>query len=101
MYCCLYMVGNASSIPPRLPFLSPVLRRLRDRAVADQQTITYTLVCCSYRGYWTSRGRPSEKGIELDAAATLKWIKEKEKDSDNKDSYIKKVPVVLWGQSNG
>jgi pimeloyl-ACP methyl ester carboxylesterase len=95
------MVGNASSIPPRLPFLSPVLRKLRDRAVADQQTITYTFVCCSYRGYWKSRGRPSEKGIQLDAAATLKWIREQDNDNNNGEGCIKEIPVVLWGQSIG
>ena len=79
LFFSLYIVahvilGNASSIPPRLPFLSPVLRMLRD---SHQETglVRFTMVCCSYRGYWTSQGRPSEKGIAKDAAAALEWIK--------------------------
>lgn len=80
----LMMVGNASSIPPRLPFLSPVLRSLRE----DTCNVKYTMVCCSYRGFWTSSGRPSEKGIAMDAIATLNWIT----DADE---------IVVWGQSIG
>ncbi|KAK0124070.1 hypothetical protein ONS95_009056 [Cadophora gregata] len=93
----LYFQGNASSIPPRLPFLSPVLRMLRDRCQAG--AVRYTMVCCSYRGYWSSKGRPSEKGIALDAAASLDWVR---------DDFLKQggkvtesVPVVVWGQSIG
>lgn len=53
------------------------------------------MVCLSYRGYWSSKGRPTEKGIRLDAAAALKWIHDKETESG------KPVQVILWGQSIG
>jgi len=43
------IVGNASSLPPRLPLLSPVLRMLRDSDVGGP--VSYTMVCLSYRGY--------------------------------------------------
>lgn len=59
----------------------------------------YTLVALSYRGYWTSHGRPSQKGIELDALAALDWVR---------DTYFTTTPdtettplIVLWGQSIG
>lgn len=92
----VYFQGNASSIPPRLPLLSPVLRRLQDRAVVENMGVTYTMICCSYRGYWTSRGRPSERGLEMDAAATLQWIKKHDNEASGEE-----IPVVLWGQSIG
>lgn len=57
------------------------------------------MVCCSYRGYWTSKGRPSEQGICKDAAAALQWI------VSHHDHAVKSldgtIPVVLWGQSIG
>src|SRR4051794_33675624 len=68
----LTVPGNASSLPPRLPFLSPVLRMLSQNRL--DYPVKYIMVCCSYRGFWTSNGRPSEKGIALDAEATLRWI---------------------------
>ena len=53
------------------------------------------IVALSYRGFWTSSGRPSEAGIKLDAAAALEWaIKTFPSDHEN-------VRVVLWGQSLG
>jgi acetyl esterase/lipase len=57
------------------------------------------MVCCSYRGYWTSKGRPSEKGIALDAAAALEWIKAEHKRQSA--SEIEPPHVVIWGQSIG
>ncbi|KAE8451107.1 hypothetical protein EG329_004779 [Mollisiaceae sp. DMI_Dod_QoI] len=93
----LYLQGNASSIPPRLPFLSPVLRMLRNRASVP---VTYTIVCCSYRGYWTSKGRPSERGIGMDAAAALKWIRESHRQEAD-ELPTEHLPVVIWGQSIG
>jgi fermentation-respiration switch protein FrsA (DUF1100 family) len=90
--CSSYMLGNASSLPPRLPFLSPVLRILRDRTSIS--STRYTVACCSYRGYWTSKGRPSEKGIALDAVAALKWV-------EGHGAKSERIKVVLWGQSIG
>jgi fermentation-respiration switch protein FrsA (DUF1100 family) len=58
----------------------------------------YVMVCCSYRGYWTSSGRPSERGIALDAIAALKWIK----DEDARQACpSEQIDLVIWGQSIG
>ncbi|EFR03526.1 hypothetical protein MGYG_06523 [Nannizzia gypsea CBS 118893] len=81
----LYFQGNGSSIPPRLPQLSGVLKALDDR--------TYTLIAVSYRGFWTSRGRASQRGIERDAIAALKWARKTYPDLNTQ--------LVFWGQSIG
>ena len=49
----------------------------------------------SYRGFWSSTGRPSQKGIERDAAAVLDWV------SDEFAAGQGDVKLVLWGQSIG
>ncbi|OTA00905.1 hypothetical protein A9Z42_0012130 [Trichoderma parareesei] len=89
-------IRNASSLPPRLPDISGVLRQLK---AATEGQVHYTMVCLSYRGYWTSHDRPSEKGINLDSEAALRWItklhREKHKD-------VQAAPItILWGQSIG
>ncbi|CZT46773.1 uncharacterized protein RSE6_07261 [Rhynchosporium secalis] len=95
MVYILYFQGNASSIPPRLPFLSPILHMLGQRS--SHPLVRYTMVCCSYRGYWTSKGRPSEKGIAMDAEASLEWIKD---DFPRQGGKVDEpVPIVIWGQS--
>ena len=53
----------------------------------------FSVVAVSYRGFWTSRGRPSERGIKLDAQAALQWVLGKYDLSDTK--------IVIWGQSIG
>lgn len=88
-----YFQGNGSSTPPRLPLLSQVLKLVRTRA-ADVH-VRHTIVALSYRGYWTSSGRASQRGIELDARAMLKWVAETYS-SSNTD-----VRLILWGQSIG
>ncbi|OLN81722.1 Protein ABHD13 [Colletotrichum chlorophyti] len=95
----LYFQGNASSIPPRLPDLSWVLRTLQ----RSKRPARYTMLCLSYRGYWTSRGRPSEKGINLDAQAALQWIERThaERGQDGGHRHQPLPEVVLWGQSIG
>jgi len=82
----LYFQGNASSLPPRLPGLSRVLKLL-------DPDIRYSLVALSYRGYWTSSGRASQRGIELDAAAALAWAQNQFSEEN--------VKLILWGQSIG
>jgi fermentation-respiration switch protein FrsA (DUF1100 family) len=47
----------------------------------------------SYRGFWTSKGRPSERGIKLDAQAALQWVLSK--------IDLSNTRVVIWGQSIG
>lgn len=96
----LYFQGNASSLPPRLPFLSPVVKLLGKQAKAGE---TYVMVCCSYRGYWTSSGRPSEGGLALDAEASLRWIQEQEeaRQARRETDLRELASVVIWGQSIG
>jgi uncharacterized protein len=103
------MIENASSLPPRLPFLSPVLRALRDADIKSQDSkfhgqvgktgiassVRYIMVCVSYRGYWTSKGRPSERGMAKDAVAALKWI-----GSQPRDDPTRRVPVILWARAS-
>lgn len=74
------------------------MKMLKDSQVATEYVVEYVMVCCSYRGYWTSQGRPSEKGIAKDAAATLDWIVNDVKTRDH-DSVP--IAVALWGQSIG
>ena len=72
---------------------------LRDRPLENNSHVRYVMVCCSYRGYWFSKGRPSEKGIALDATAALEWIKD---DHERQDGNKKQpAQVIIWGQSIG
>ncbi|KAH8700558.1 Alpha/Beta hydrolase protein [Talaromyces proteolyticus] len=93
----LYFQGNASSMPPRLPFLSDTLNLVQKSLIAKathNTSMKISLVALSYRGYWKSHGRPSGKGIELDAQAGLQWILQNYKNA-------KTLRIVLWGQSIG
>jgi alpha-beta hydrolase superfamily lysophospholipase len=77
---------------------------LRHSPSETAQSITYVMVCLSYRGYWTSQGRPSKIGIAKDAAAALSWIKTDHYSKANQNSHGTKnqlIPVILWGQSIG
>lgn len=89
------LIGNASSLPPRLPELSSILRRVRD---ADKNT-SYTLVGVSYRGFWKSHDRPSERGINMDTEAALQWVTQMHK-NNHAESHTGPI-VLLWGQSVG
>lgn len=95
--------GNASSIPPRLPDLSSVMCLLRRQMQHEDRTVRCTFVCLSYRGYWTSRGRPNEKGLRLDAAAALGWISQLHRESYGSEppAAAQSGQVMLWGQSIG
>lgn len=84
----VYFQGNGSSLPPRTPMLSKILIAVTQANPAAE----FTLVALSYRGYWTSSGRPSQWGIEMDAQAVLRWIQEE---------YGTSVTLMLWGQSIG
>jgi acetyl esterase/lipase len=84
--------------------MSSVLRFLEERLGGPNRVETsanafvpYTMVCVSYRGYWTSQGRPSEKGIMLDGAAALEWIR-------SQQSPVlphRPISLIFWGQSIG
>ncbi len=93
----LYFQGNASSLPPRLPYLSAVLKAL-DAAAGEQtkERRGYLIYALSYRGFWTSRGRATQAGIELDAQAALAWLAQNTLQDPNIDTTF-----VLWGQSIG
>ncbi|KAF4964187.1 hypothetical protein FSARC_7884 [Fusarium sarcochroum] len=90
----LYFQGNASSLPPRLPDLSWIIRRAHE----NEPSVNYTMICLSYRGYWTSHDRPSEPGIDLDAQAALQWISQLH---GSRSEKTEKPTVLLWGQSIG
>lgn len=60
---------------------------------------TYTMIGLSYRGYWTSRGRPTERGINVDAQAALAYVSRL-----HGEEYHVPAPapvLVFWGQSIG
>lgn len=100
----LYFQGNASSIPPRLPDLSSVLSMLKRHSLQwDARKIRCTMVCLSYRGYWTSRGRPTERGLNIDAAAAVNWISQIHHDSYGGGAHSSRTSakLILWGQSIG
>jgi fermentation-respiration switch protein FrsA (DUF1100 family) len=65
------------------------------KAIASAETDgrQYSIVALSYRGFWKSRGRPSQSGIELDVEAALQWI------FDRADPN--RTKIVVWGQSIG
>lgn len=89
-------IGNASSLPPRLPDLSGILRQLKAETKGQ---VHYTMICLSYRGYWTSHDRPSEKGIDLDSEAALRWASKLHREK-HKETQVAPV-TILWGQSIG
>ncbi|KAH7027599.1 Alpha/Beta hydrolase protein [Microdochium trichocladiopsis] len=90
--------GNAASTPPRLPDLSSTLSMLKKQLQQDALNARCTMVCLSYRGYWTSRGRPNENGIRLDATAALNWTSAYHAGSAGAGC---KGHAVYWGQSVG
>ncbi|KAH8682303.1 alpha/beta-hydrolase [Xylariales sp. PMI_506] len=99
-YYILYFQGNAASIPPRLPDISSALSVLKRYMYGDPRKIRVTVICLSYRGYWKSRGRPTENGIRLDAHAALEWIAQHHKALSDLNKF-QEARVLLWGQSIG
>ena len=88
-------ISNASSLPPRLPYLSQVLKQIDALEREAGRSSLYAVVAVSYRSFWTSRGRPSQRGIELDAEAALQWI------GTTFGVPSPKSKLLLWGQSIG
>ena len=86
------LYSSGSSLPPRLPGLSQVLKSLYKNSSDEEESPRYTIVALSYRGFWTSEGRLSEWGILLDAAAALEWVSA---------TFPPDTLLVLWGQSLG
>lgn len=90
---CNTNIRNASSLPPRLPYLSRILSSIHRDSIADESPAKYTIVALSYRGFWTSKGRASQPGIELDTSAAVSWVLERWSDEATQ--------VIIWGQSIG
>ncbi|KAF7590243.1 hypothetical protein BBP40_003127 [Aspergillus hancockii] len=94
-----YFQGNGGSTPLRLPLLSQILRTIAEKSKSTCSSPTddvdYTVVALSYRGYWTSSGRATQSGIELDAQAFLDWVSETYATPDAD------LQVILWGHSLG
>ncbi|KAJ0420367.1 Alpha/Beta hydrolase protein [Aspergillus carlsbadensis] len=88
-----YFQGNGGSTPLRLPLLSQVMRTIQDSPRPSD--VEYIVVALSYRGYWKSSGRATQRGIELDAQAFLRWVSETYSNLDTD------LQVVLWGHSLG
>ncbi|KAE8333919.1 hypothetical protein BDV39DRAFT_188247 [Aspergillus sergii] len=95
------LAGNGGSTPLRLPLLSQVLRTIKERSMStplsksSSDGTEFTIVALSYRGYWTSSGRATQSGIELDAQAFLDWVSETYTAPDTD------LEVILWGHSLG
>lgn len=99
--------GNASSLPPRLPDHSWILRKIK-KSFRDQYPdcgkVRFTQVGLSYRGYWTSAGTANETGINLDTIAAVKWISQLHENTYPKaeNSGPATRPIFfVWGQSIG
>ncbi|GAB1199582.1 hypothetical protein APSETT444_008936 [Aspergillus pseudonomiae] len=95
------LAGNGGSTPLRLPLLSQVLRTIKEKSksmplsTCSSVGTEFTIVALSYRGYWTSSGRATQSGIELDAQAFLDWVLETYTAPDTD------LEVILWGHSLG
>lgn len=76
---------------------------LRRQMQHEARIVRCTFVCLSYRGYWTSRGRPNENGLRLDAAAALDWISQLHRKSHRSEpsTVAQSGEIILWGQSIG
>ncbi|KAF8417383.1 alpha/beta superfamily hydrolase, partial [Tirmania nivea] len=105
----VYYQGNASSTPPRLPMLSSLLLELsRTPHSLEPQVkeVLYTVVVPAYRGYWTSTGKPSQRGIEEDGRAIFRFLEKggyKVHPGNNEDpiELDERVELIIWGQSIG
>lgn len=78
----IYFHGNAGNIGHRL------------QDVKDWYARGYNLFMVSYRGYGTSDGEPSEKGILMDADAAVSYLSEQE-------DVVNRERIYLFGRSIG
>lgn len=78
----LFMHGNAGNISHRLPIA---------RVFSEQMGCNIFLL--SYRGYGLSTGKPSERGLLIDAQTALEWILSQESLRDHH--------IFVYGQSLG
>lgn len=104
----IYLQGNASSTPPRLPQISKILLQLRAVLPEDVDIEFWTV---SYRGYWESSGSPSEVGLLQDVRAAIDRIllERLEGSGTGTGRSMANVPadrddrddVIVWGHSIG
>ncbi|KAL4994706.1 Alpha/Beta hydrolase protein [Aspergillus recurvatus] len=97
-----YFQGNGGSTPLRLPLLSVVMKSMHEffpQTSSDRSEVEskyeFIIAALSYRGYWKSSGRATQRGIEADAQAFLNWA------YDTYRSEHEDLRVVLWGHSLG
>ncbi|KAL3431002.1 Alpha/Beta hydrolase protein [Aspergillus tetrazonus] len=100
-----YFQGNGGSTPLRLPLLSLVMKSIEESSSSSSFHASgrdevgfeyeYIIAALSYRGYWKSSGRATQRGIEADAAAFLNWVYDAYRDEHDD------IRVVLWGHSLG
>ncbi|RDW61176.1 alpha/beta hydrolase [Aspergillus mulundensis] len=101
-----YFQGNGGSTPLRLPLLSLVMNAIQESAsssssssMTDSENIEheyeYIVAALSYRGYWKSSGRATQRGIEADAQAFLDWV------YATYASGSEDLRLILWGHSLG
>lgn len=63
--------------------------------------VRFTQVGLSYRGYWTSKGRPSEIGINYDTAAAVNWVSQLHENTYRGVEEKVQPILIIWGQSIG
>lgn len=54
------------------------------------------MVAVSYRGFWKSRGKPSQRGLERDGIASIQWVVRQ-----LAHGQYQKTNLIIWGQSIG
>lgn len=74
--------------------MSQVLKSIKASTdVSEAPCPEISIIALSYRGFWTSRGHPSQRGIELDAKAALHFV--------FNEYSPETTDFVIWGQSIG
>jgi fermentation-respiration switch protein FrsA (DUF1100 family) len=61
--------------------------------IAELRRRNFSVLAVDYRGYGDSTGRPSERGVYIDANAAVDWFNSRLRRAD--------VPVIIWGRSLG
>lgn len=78
----LFFHANAGNVGHRIPYARIFYSRMR-----------CNVIMLSYRGYGLSEGKPSEKGIRMDAQATLNYVLS--------HPVLKSTKLIYYGQSIG
>jgi fermentation-respiration switch protein FrsA (DUF1100 family) len=61
--------------------------------IAELRRRGFSVLALDYRGYGDSTGRPTERGLYVDANAAVDWFNSRLRTPD--------VPVIVWGRSIG